>query len=323
MFYSTFASSTLTFRRRTLTLTKRVIHFKPGRLSSTCRLQRPERYDSRDWLRALESLPRSKVLRRVLPRLVPNIISCTITTLVYTAFHDLYPDKNFGVSSLPHSFVATLLSLTLVFRSNASYAKYDEGRKLWGRLINSSRAFGRLATASLPPNHAKVVCSLAVLFPFALRDHLYEHRSEQPYCRVLDDVVIPDDLRSRSILINSIPKIPVMPFSNENGSSTLPTTVKDSSLHSKEAPVLLDKDEICARVNSANNKPLEVVVHLGIAVRAAMNRKEELESSLHGYPTMTIAVERQMMEQMMGDLLDIQGLSTSHSQSLISMAAFD
>ena len=259
-------------------------------------------------MRALESLPRSKVLRRVLPRLVPNIIACTITTLAYTAFHDLYPDKNFGVSALPHSFVATLLSLTLVFRSNASYAKYDEGRKLWGRLINSSRAFGRLACASLPPQHAKVVASLAVLFPYALMDHLYEHRSEQPYCRVLDDVVIPDELRSRSILINHIPTVPAVSLDNENGTS-LRTTVMESSLISADAPALLDKNEICARVNAANNKPLEVIVHLGIAVRAAMNRKEELESRLNGYPTMTIAVERQMMEQMMSDLIDILGSS--------------
>lgn len=62
------------------------------------------------------------------------------------------------------------------------------------------------------------------------------------------------------------------------------------------------------RINAAPNKPLEVIVHLGIAVRAAMNHKERLESRHNnGLPTMSVSVERQMMEDQMQQLLNILG----------------
>lgn len=48
-----------------------------------------------------------------------------------------------------HSLVGVALGLLLVFRTNASYDRYWEGRKLWGAIVNDSRNLARLGTAYL------------------------------------------------------------------------------------------------------------------------------------------------------------------------------
>jgi ion channel-forming bestrophin family protein len=42
------------------------------------------------------------------------------------------------------------LSLLLVFRTNSSYGRFDEARKLWGLLLNRSRDVVRQAVAFFP-----------------------------------------------------------------------------------------------------------------------------------------------------------------------------
>lgn len=268
----------------------------------TCKLIRPERYASNDWLRSLSSLPQSQILKRVLPRLVPNLIVCTITTVAYVTYSELYPNAQFGVSSLPHSFLATLLSLVLVFRSNAAYDKFDEGRRLWGRLINISRGFGRLASAALPAHHAKVVASLACLYPYALMHHLYDRRELDPFERILLPLRIPSELRPTRHQLEH-PRDPRDARERELDVDGATVAVLDTM-----PARLIEPSEMADRINAAPNKPLEVVVHLGIAVRAAMNYKEARESRINGgIPTMSVSVERQMMEDLMNQLLDIQG----------------
>jgi len=270
-----------------------------------CGVQRPERHDSKDWMKALNSLPRSMILKRVAPRLIPNVVSCSLVTIIYQS---LPASGHFSFSPLPHTFLATLMSLTLVFRSNAAYNKYDEGRRLWGKLINISRALGRLSYAALPQNHAMVVSTLATCYPYALMEHLYGRRSEQPISNLVGSLIIPTELRPR-------PPKSAAEIGRSKKQRGRRRSLPDTEVEAAVTPVelsgttaaLLHPAEMVARINRAENKPLEVVVHLGIALRAAMNHKEENESKMNGYPTMSISVERQMMEAMISDLIDIQG----------------
>ena len=43
------------------------------------------------------------------------------------------------LSSQPHTVLGLLLSMLLIFRTNTSYDRWWEGRKLWGQLVNDSR----------------------------------------------------------------------------------------------------------------------------------------------------------------------------------------
>lgn len=46
---------------------------------------------------------------------------------------------NVGISSIIHTLLGSALGLLLVFRTNASYDRFWEGRKLWGGMVNETR----------------------------------------------------------------------------------------------------------------------------------------------------------------------------------------
>ena len=52
----------------------------------------------------------------------------------------------------PFSLISPMVGLLLVFRTNFSYARFLEGRLLWGAAVRHCRDVARLATAFLPPS---------------------------------------------------------------------------------------------------------------------------------------------------------------------------
>jgi predicted membrane chloride channel (bestrophin family) len=52
-----------------------------------------------------------------------------------------------------HSLVGFILSLLLVFRTNSSYDRWWEGRKIWGSFTNNSRNLALKLNAFLPEKH--------------------------------------------------------------------------------------------------------------------------------------------------------------------------
>lgn len=88
-----------------------------------CAIERPERYDATDWARALRTLPRSVVLRRIRGHIISNTIAASIVCVVYEVLLRYAPDTvhHFNITPLPHTFMTTAMSLLLVLRSNAAY----------------------------------------------------------------------------------------------------------------------------------------------------------------------------------------------------------
>lgn len=70
-----------------------------------------------------------------------RVSACVLWTIIVVAVHQLVADVS--ITSTTHSLVGTALSLLLVFRTNASYDRYWEGRKMWGGMLNESRNLGR------------------------------------------------------------------------------------------------------------------------------------------------------------------------------------
>ncbi len=52
----------------------------------------------------------------------------------------------FGIDPVAHSVLGSLLGFLIVFRMNASNARYWEGRSSWGQIINSSRNLVRIGS---------------------------------------------------------------------------------------------------------------------------------------------------------------------------------
>lgn len=73
------------------------------------------------------------------------------------------------VPSTVHTLVGVALGLLLVFRTNASYERFWEGRKMWGGIVNESRNLARAASAFLPdrPQTVKAVSLWTIAYAYS------------------------------------------------------------------------------------------------------------------------------------------------------------
>ncbi len=96
-------------------------------------------YDSKNWASVLVRMRGS-----VLPALLPRLLICAAIGAL-SAW--LFVNHGFKLPSIAHTLVGVALGLLLVFRTNASYDRYWEGRRLLGGFVNRSRDLARQAAA--------------------------------------------------------------------------------------------------------------------------------------------------------------------------------
>ena len=74
-----------------------------------------------------------------------------------------------------HSLMGIVLSLFLVFRTNTAYDRWWEGRKIWGALINDTRAFAmKLRSMIASPDDRFFYAYMISNFCFAMKEYLRE-----------------------------------------------------------------------------------------------------------------------------------------------------
>ena len=83
----------------------------------------------------------------VLPALLPRLGLLLILSLFVSYFHGMIFSFKVPLNPVPLTLFGFVLALFLGFRNNASYDRFWEGRKLWGALLNTSRALTRQAMA--------------------------------------------------------------------------------------------------------------------------------------------------------------------------------
>ncbi|HYZ85278.1 MAG TPA: bestrophin family ion channel [Bryobacteraceae bacterium] len=73
-----------------------------------------------------------------------------------------------------HSLVGLALGLLLVFRTNASYDRFWEGRRQWGNIVNATRNLARAARPHLSatPDLYRELVHWTIAFPFATMNRL-------------------------------------------------------------------------------------------------------------------------------------------------------
>lgn len=78
------------------------------------------------------------------------ILGATIAVVL----HQVFGLTHLRLPSLPLGVAGGALGIFVSFRSNAAYDRWWEGRKLWGRLVNTSRHFSSQALAYLSDHAA-------------------------------------------------------------------------------------------------------------------------------------------------------------------------
>ena len=76
-------------------------------------------------------------------------------------------------SSLPYQLTAPALALLLVFRTEASYSRFEEGRKAWTKVIAGTNDFARQVIAGVESSSdaqlKKALLQYIMAFPVALK----------------------------------------------------------------------------------------------------------------------------------------------------------
>ncbi len=93
-------------------------------------------YDPHEWRGHLLDLNGSMV-REILGRVGICVLWATAVVAIHRYVVPL------GIPSTVHSLVGVALGLLLVFRTNASYDRFWEGRRQWGNIINETRNLAR------------------------------------------------------------------------------------------------------------------------------------------------------------------------------------
>lgn len=138
----------------------------------------------RSWLRTILSF-RGSALQKIWMRLI-------LTTAVaggVTALHEHYDSFRVDITVTPYSLIGLALSIFLGFRNNTGYDRFWEGRKLWGRLVNTSRSLARQVTTLVdadPEQHRELVHRV-IAYVHAFRMHLRDEHDGEALRGLLPD----------------------------------------------------------------------------------------------------------------------------------------
>jgi len=107
-------------------------------------------------------------------------LACTAFALAFVLIHHYW--GAIATTEKVHGLVGPALSLLLVFRTNASYDRFWEARKLWGSIVNESRNVTRDAVVLLSDDPALLARMIrwSIAFPYTAMHHLRGKRSLGP-----------------------------------------------------------------------------------------------------------------------------------------------
>jgi hypothetical protein len=142
-------------------------------------------YKAEDWLghrsskrhlRHLQSTFKSRVIISLIPPVTALTAIAATVALYNTLVEDHILPSLFPVlhtSSVPYQLTAPALALLLVFRTEASYSRYDEGRKTWTKVFACTKDFSRQSLAWIQNfkdlHHKLDLQHYIMAFPVALK----------------------------------------------------------------------------------------------------------------------------------------------------------
>lgn len=156
-------------------------------------------YDPHSWTSHLFDVEGSLV-REILGR----VALCVAWSALVTAVHQLSPNAwyDFDIPETAHALIGAALSLLLVFRTNASYDRFWEGRKMWGGIVNETRNLIRQAATWCADDPARVrrLGLWTIAFAYAC---LHRLRGSGPLDELTDE--LPPDERAQAIAADHVP----------------------------------------------------------------------------------------------------------------------
>ncbi|XP_021904529.1 UPF0187 protein At3g61320, chloroplastic isoform X2 [Carica papaya] len=143
-------------------------------------------YNHEKWVEHRSSLRHvrhllSSLSSRVILSLIPPVISFTSVAAIIASYNsavDMHWLPGFfpvlRASSLPYQLTAPALALLLVFRTEASYSRFEEGRMAWTKVIAGTNDFARQVIAGVDISGDELIkdalLGYIMAFPTALKE---------------------------------------------------------------------------------------------------------------------------------------------------------
>ena len=117
----------------------------------------------------------------IAPKVAPQVLGSVVVALVVSHMHGIFFDRSLAFTAAPFTIIGLALSLFLGFRNNTAYARYWEGRTLWGELRIACRTLARQVQDLLGPGQGDAAALTearrrmgwrAIAFAHALRHRL-------------------------------------------------------------------------------------------------------------------------------------------------------
>lgn len=123
----------------------------------------------------------SILFREIIPPLVILTGWDCVVVILFQIFHQEWMEQ----PALPFSLMGSALAIFLGIRNNAAYARWWEGRTLWGAITNNCRSFGR-EVESLLGGQASLVRAMAA-YPYILKSSLSGNEPDDAIRTLLDE----------------------------------------------------------------------------------------------------------------------------------------
>mmetsp|Transcript_36209 Transcript_36209/g.61062 ORF Transcript_36209/g.61062 Transcript_36209/m.61062 type:complete len:405 (+) Transcript_36209:242-1456(+) len=102
-----------------------------------------------------------------------SIACASVVHFLFARSGDSYPE-HWGNIGYAYSYISFALSLLLVFKTNTSYARWWEARKIWGRMFDWARHLTRQVCTWFPDDHElkAEIFRWIIVAPYTLRMHI-------------------------------------------------------------------------------------------------------------------------------------------------------
>jgi len=131
-------------------------------------------YNPKVWFSLVFHAYSRAVMRTLTPALLfIAIFTAGVCYLLLDVFR--FHESDFHTTISMHSLLGIVLGLFLVFRTNSSYDRWWEGRKLWGSFVNNTRNFAHKLNAFLEKSDSENRKWFAIMIPnlvFSVKEHL-------------------------------------------------------------------------------------------------------------------------------------------------------
>lgn len=134
-------------------------------------------YSTKAWWHNICNLPQSKILSEV----CQPVLAISTWAFMLSMMHFLFKKHKplyVRFLSIPvtcHSLMVSSIGLLLVFRTNSSYQRFSEGRKIWEHILNISRDLSRMSKLyedEIGIEKRRRVQRLLAVFPYLLRHRI-------------------------------------------------------------------------------------------------------------------------------------------------------